>query len=448
MAKSLVGATAPRFCYRRRSNDECISPYSLAARRRAPYDRPLIWVRGYWVTVAELETSVAVGATCGTYDFGLAPAEERRAAVLHSESIIFDWVNQHIGGSNIFDAYPPELKTELRAMVADLGVGWEACRKAFWWPYEMSLQGRSDIIRDWYRASGMTCGTYGVPVHDGVPKLAESEALMARYAALPWLRYVTTVEEIRQCKRDGVVALYGHWQPTVPLPRSLAAIDRAYEKGLRALCLTYNRMDNVGVGCTERVDAGLSMFGLDVVRHCESLGVIVDTSHCGYLTTMDACRHARRPVTASHTCAKSLCSTARAKSDDTIKAIADTGGVIGVMAAPFLLSKQRKPTIDTFLDHVCHITALVGWRHVSLGTDWPFQAPDDVQRAVLGPQTWIELGFRAEDGLDVSDRVVGFEDYRDLPNITRGLVKRGFSDEEIHGILGENALRVFENVCG
>jgi membrane dipeptidase len=387
-------------------------------------------------------------AKSGDYAFGLSDAEEQRAAKLHAGSIIFDWVNQHIGGSNIFDAYPPALKAELQSAMTGLGVGWAACRAAFWWPYEMSLQGRSDIIKDWYLASGLTCGTYGMPVHDGAPRMLEAEAAMMRYAELPWARCVTTAQEIRQCKRDGLIALYAHWQPTVPLPRDLAAIDRAYGKGLRALCLTYNRMDSVGVGCTERVDAGLSMFGIDVVRRCESLGVIVDTSHCGHMTTLDACRHATRPVTASHTCARAVFDTARAKSDDALKAVAGTGGVIGVMAAPFLLSKSPNPTIDAYLDHICYIADLVGWRHVSLGTDWPFQAPDDVQRAVLGPETWIELGFRPEDRLDVSDRAIGFDDYRDLLNITRGLVKRGFSDEQVRGILGENALRVFEAVCG
>jgi membrane dipeptidase len=80
----------------------------------------------------------------------------------------------------------------------------------------------------------------------------------------------------------------------------------AFSQGLRSLMLTYNLMDNVGVGCTERVDAGLSMFGVDLVKHCNELGMIVDVSHCGHLTTMDACRHSKKPVNANHTAARTV----------------------------------------------------------------------------------------------------------------------------------------------
>src|SRR2546429_300868 len=82
--------------------------------------------------------------------------------------------------------------------------------------------------------------------------------------------------EIRQAKKDGVVAFYAHCQPVYGTPRDLKAFDVAHAKGLRSFMLTYNRMDNVGVGCTERVDAGLSMYGIDVVKHCNEIGMIVD----------------------------------------------------------------------------------------------------------------------------------------------------------------------------
>lgn len=382
-----------------------------------------------------------------TFDFSLSTADEDRAQRLHRESIVFDWLSQYIGGPNIFDAYPEDLKSELHRLVTK-GGGWQTVVDVMLWPYQLSLAGRSHLVRDWSLASGMTCGSYQVSVHDGtVPVMVELDATFERLRALPWLRFVTTAAEIRQAKRDGVVAWYGNCQPLVPAPRNLAAFDAAYRRGMRSYMLTYNRMDHVGVGCTERVDAGLSRFGVDVVRHCESLGVIVDTSHCGYLTTMDACKVAKRPVNANHTCAKALSSVARAKPDDALRAIADTGGVIGVVMVPFFLSTDRRPTLDRFLDHVDYLANLVGWRHVSLGTDWPLQLTDDLHQKMIMAEA-VEIGFRPEDRVDASDRLLGFRDYRDLPNVTRGLVKRGYSDEQVRGILGENALRVFEAVCG
>jgi len=383
----------------------------------------------------------------GTFDFGLSAEQERRAAALHSESIIWDWLSQHVGGPNIFTAYPEEQQAEFRELMAAAGSGMVAYGKAIRWPYGLALEGKSDLLRDWYFQSGMTVGTYSIVVYEGAdPKWRALEAMQEEFFALPWLRKVTKVEHARQCKKDGVVGLYAHWQPITPAPRNLDAITEAHDRGLRSFMLTYNRMDNIGVGCTERFDAGLSNYGIDVVRHCNEIGMIVDTSHCGHMTTMDACRFSKRPVNANHTCAKALSGAVRGKSDDALKAIADTGGVIGVVTVPFFLAKTPKSTIEATIDHMEYIAELVGWRHVSIGTDWPLQAPDEVLRQTLTAE-FVEHGFRPGE-IDVTDRLAGFDDYRDLRNITRGLVKRGFSDEEIRGILGENALRVFGEVCG
>jgi membrane dipeptidase len=99
------------------------------------------------------------------------------------------------------------------------------------------------------------------------------------------------------------------------------------------------------------------------------------------------------------------------------------------------------------LDHIDYISTVVGWQHVAIGTDWPLQAPDELLAATVGTEA-KSIGFRPIDRFDVTKRLIGFDDCRDLPNITRGLVKRGYNDEQIRGILGENALRVFEEVCG
>jgi membrane dipeptidase len=383
----------------------------------------------------------------GNYDFGLNEAQEVRAESLHRDSIVIDLLSQHAGG-NIFRHYPPCLQTEFKGMMQAAGGRRNGYLEAVYWPYEMSRQGKSHLLRDWYKAGGLTCGTFGVDVHDGRdPLLNKWEGIVLSYADLPWIRYVTTAAGIRQAKRDDVIACYGHCQPAAPAPRDLKAFDVAYQKGLRSFMLTYNRMDNIGVGCTERVDAGLSMFGVEVIKHCNDIGMIVDVSHCGHLTTMDACRHSKGPVNANHTAARSIHAHARCKSNEALRAIADTGGVIGVLAVPFFLSGAESPTIEHMLDHIDYIVDLVGWQHVAMGIDWPLQAPDDVLQTTLVAEI-NGMGFRTADHIDLRKRLVGFDDCRDLPNITRGLVKRGYGDEEIRGILGENALRVFAEVCG
>jgi membrane dipeptidase len=380
------------------------------------------------------------------YDFHLSDADEARAKRLHRDSIVLDLLSQHAGG-NIFSHYPPALRSAFEAQTATV-TGYEDLVDVIYWPYEMSRLGRSDLIMNWLQIGGLTCGTHSIDVHDGKDALLNKwDSVVMRYGNLPWLRYVTTAAEIRRAKRDGVIASYAHCQPTTPVPRNLNLFDVAYAKGLRSFMLTYNQMDNIGVGCTERVDAGLSKYGVEVVRHCNEIGMMVDVSHCGHLTTIDACRHSRKPVNANHTSARSLSFHARGKTDEDLRAIADTGGVVGVVALPIFLSRQPAASIEDMLDHIEYIADLIGWHHVAIGTDSPQPAPDDVLVRVLAPEL-KQIGFHDEDELDVTKRLIGFDDCRDLPNITRGLVGRGCSDEQIQGILGENALRVFAEVCG
>lgn len=385
------------------------------------------------------------------FKFGLSEAEEARACELHSTSIVFDMTSRYAGGA-IFAEYPEALKGRLQARLGAIEDKSEILATTIYWPFELSLSGQSDLIRDWLRAGGLTCGTYETTLH--VPAGAtdalswEWEAKLAQLAQLPWLRIARSAADIRQAKAEDSVAIFVNCQPINFGPRDLHAFDRAHASGLRSFMLTYNRMDHIGVGCTERVDAGLSMYGLEVVERCNALGIIVDLSHCGEQTTLDACKYSQSPVTANHTLARSVHAHARGKSDAALQAIARTGGVIGVVGVPFFLTDAEAASIEHMLDHIDHIVGLVGWEHVALGTDWPWPVPPDVLAATVDADFNAKQGFRPQDRIDRSMQLRGLRDCRDLPNVTRGLVKRGYGDDQIRGILGENALRVFAAVCG
>jgi membrane dipeptidase len=213
---------------------------------------------------------------------------------------------------------------------------------------------------------------------------------------------------------------------------------------------TYNTQNHLGTGCTDRSDGGLTRAGVAFVRRMNELGMIVDSAHCGKRTTIDICETSEAPVVASHTSAESVFFCDRAKSDEEIIAIAETGGVIGVVALPDFLGSGPDVSIETMLDHIVYILRLVGWPHVGVGTDWPMQYPKWWIRRLFAPHTWERDGWRPEHftDADVARTLLGFDDSRDFPNITRGLVARGLGDEEIRGILGENFLRIFELVCG
>jgi membrane dipeptidase len=381
----------------------------------------------------------------GTFDFGLSPEDESRARKLHESAIVVDMLCQGPCGHR---AFRPEWDDEIRARLAvdaNLADAWNFVVEL---PIRHALaETDGGVLEDCWRTSGVTAGTRERDFVTWRDILASLAIANAQFGQLPWFRRALSGEDIRAAKRDGQIAGFVNSQDTVGLGTDLSLLEDARSLGLAMIQLTYNSQNFVGTGCTERNDSGLSHFGVRFVERCTDLGMLVDTSHCGRQTTLDACKVSRRPVIASHTSAAALYEVDRAKSDEELKALADTGGVVGVYAVPFFLGPGKEVTVEALLDHVDYLVQLVGWEHVGIGTDWPLMMSEWALEHVAQPWTQA-FGFRPEHNVDALQTLVGFDDYRDFPNITRGLVARGYSDEQVRGILGENFCRVFDEVAG
>lgn len=376
------------------------------------------------------------------FDFGLTPEQDARAARLHTESIVIDLMYWGpVSMPQVNDDMERHLKAAFEVHHSPSKAVWEA----FELGGRLAVDGEYPEFQQAWEASGLTGGHYPLQV-GSESELVRGAAHVARVVdGLPWVRKALSAGDFREAKKNGELAYFLQCQPVVPISRDLSLIDRAYDIGLRMLQLTYNDQDFVGAGCTERTNAGVTNFGKRVIKRCNDIGIVVDTGHCGKQTTLDACEFSTAPVVASHTCAEEVRWHARAKSDEEIRAIAATGGVVGVVTVPFFLG-EADTTIEAMLDHIDYIAELVGWEHVAIGTDWPMTGPMWAREKLA---EWLPgLGFRPEDKIVTTQDMVGFEDYRCLPNITRGLVQRGYTDNQIFGILGRNALRVFHAVMG
>jgi membrane dipeptidase len=382
----------------------------------------------------------------GDYDFGLTPYEEARASKLHAESIICDML---YWGPIGYLSYTQNMEDELHDL-------FEANRNPAWINFVAYYQAQNKAIHDklpefkqCWDASGVTAGCRKVEFSSWEFFAAGFGWHIAMFDKLPWIIKALTADDIRRAKADGKHAVWINAQLSTGICSNfLDLLDPAYNLGLRMVQLTYNTMNLIGAGCTERTDAGLSIYGAEVIAKMNDLGIIVDTGHCGRQTTLDACELSNAPVVASHTGARGISNVARTKTDEEIKAIARTGGVIGVYTVPFFLSSVKKANIENMLDHIDYIVNAVGWEHTGIGTDWPLSMPKSIQKRSMLPWA-LKAGHRAEDGVNevrVLENLKGFDDYRDFPNITRGLVKRGYKDNEIKGILGENFLRVAQQV--
>lgn len=380
----------------------------------------------------------------GNYDFDLTQDEEARAARLHDESVIIDTLFQGPLGAS---AFTPEMDRELQERLKQTGDRLQVLIDAMELPGRLALKGELPEYRAQWAASGITAVSVNVELGDLAVAMRAFAMAQAQFDGFDWLTKALTAADIRRAKAERRHAGFMNTQLVTGPFATIELLDAAYDLGVRMIQLTYNSLTTVGAGCTERTDAGVSYFGARAIARMNELGIIVDTGHCGRQTTLDACELSSTPVVASHTAADAVYPHQRAKDDDEIRALAATGGTISVVAVPFFLSSKPDATIEAMLDHVDHIAELVGPEHAAVGTDWPMQLSSWALTEVLVPLT-SDIGFRPEHGIRPDQTLVGFADYRDFRNITRGLVKRGYSDDEIRGILGGNFLRVFEQVCG
>jgi membrane dipeptidase len=254
------------------------------------------------------------------------------------------------------------------------------------------------------------------------------------------VRIARTVADIRAAKASDETAIVLHFQGADPIEDELDFLNVFHASGLRVMQLTYNSRNRLGDGCFEPSDAGLSKFGRKVIGRMEELGIVVDLAHAGVRTTLEAAEAAMRPIVITHANARTLLDTPRNATDAMIRAVAASGGVVGVCAAPFFLMKGgRAATLDMLVDHASYIAELVGPAHVGLGFDFADEDEDDFvyfgydERYIPRPP-WIWP--------------TGIAGHAEASNIAPALRARGFTEGDIVGILGENFLRVFGAIWG
>ena len=268
----------------------------------------------------------------------------------------------------------------------------------------------------------------------------------------PRLTLITRAADFAQAKAEGKFGVLFHFQGTGPIEDELNLIDAYKALGVGMIQLAYNIKNSVGDGCEERTDAGLSNFGLRVVERLNEARVVVDCTHTGYRTTMDAIEASSRPVVFSHSNPKAVKDSARNITDDQIKAAAATGGLIGMVGYPAFVSASTQPTLDEFIDHIDYVVTLVGDDHVGLGLDyyWIQAAFTGLEEATALYEEFVSAGKWQPDSYPPPPTHYpdGIETPRDLRNLTRRLLERGYSEETTKKILGGNWVRVFREVWG
>lgn len=258
-----------------------------------------------------------------------------------------------------------------------------------------------------------------------------------------------SAEEIESAHASGRIAVLLGFQNASPIEDDIALLRLFKEMGVRIIQPTYNERNMLGDGCTERQNAGLSDFGVEFVREMNRLRLAIDLSHVGERTAFDAVEASAGPVIVSHANARALCEVPRNLSDSLARAVADTGGVIGVTTFPgFVNSKPgAEQTIDDMLDHVDYFVRLLGPTHVGIGSDLndgkteaDYRTPDG--RLGMGRHPYKPGAYPPWPWIYPMRSIEGFRD------IAARLVARGYADEDVRAILGGNFLRVLGEIWG
>lgn len=261
------------------------------------------------------------------------------------------------------------------------------------------------------------------------------------------LARVRTAADISAAKASGRTALCYGLQDGVSFEDDLGRLETLHWLGVRVIQPTYNRRNLLGDGCMEPADAGLSRNGLEAVERMQSLGILVDLSHCGRRTAADAISIATRPVAFTHTGCHALAEHPRHRTDAELKAVADSGGVSGIFIMPYL-SRGKQPTAADVIAHLEHAVDVAGEDHVSLGTDGtvsPTSLTEEykahfrkITRSRM--EQGIAAPYETEEGYLFANDLNTPRRFETLAGLLLG---RGHSEARVEKILGGNLLRVF-----
>lgn len=259
-----------------------------------------------------------------------------------------------------------------------------------------------------------------------------------------------TSDDVRRAHESNRTAIFFGFQNCSPIEDDIGLVEICHTLGARFMQLSYNNQSLLATGCYEDEDPGITRMGRQVIKEMNRVGLVVDMSHSAERSTLEAIDISKRPIAITHANPSFWHPALRNKSDAVLKALAESGGMIGFSLYPHHLKDKGDCTLESFCSMVAKTADVIGVDHIGIGSDLCQGHPDSIvewMRTGRWSKT-VDYGEGSAKNPGFPDMPGWFRDNRDFPNVAIGLRDVGFSEEDVAKIMGANWFSFFEKSFG
>ncbi len=255
-------------------------------------------------------------------------------------------------------------------------------------------------------------------------------------------------KDIEKAKEQKKTAIFFGFQNCSPIEDDINLIEKVHQLGCKFMQLTYNNQSLLATGCYEKIDSGVTNFGKEVIKEMNRVGIVIDMSHSAEKSTFDAIQISEKPIAITHANPLFWHKAIRNKSNDLLKTLAQSGGMIGLSLYPHHLKDGTNCNLENFCEMTAKTAELIGVKNIGIGSDLCLKQPDKVVEWMRNG-TWTKTksyGEGSKNKPGFPKQPVWFEDARGFKNLESGLKKIGFNRDEVEGILGNNWYNFYKNI--
>ncbi len=255
-------------------------------------------------------------------------------------------------------------------------------------------------------------------------------------------------KDIEKAKKENKTSIFFGFQNCSPIEDNINLVEKVYEQGCRFMQLTYNNQSLLATGCYEKNDSGVTNFGKEVIKEMNRVGIVVDMSHSAEKSTFDAIDISEKPIAITHANPSFWHDVKRNKSKELLKALSESGGMLGLSLYPHHLLGNSNCSIEDFCEMTAKVAEIMGVEKIGIGSDLCLNQPDSVVEWMRNG-TWTKtknFGEGTKKNSGFPKQPEWFEDARGFNNLENGLKKIGFNENEVNGILGNNWFNFYKEI--